>query len=74
MCKVLLDTINKVRDFCHIAMNQNCELTLQSGRYVVDAKSIMGIFSLDLCKPIDLYIESTEDAEVIKAKFADFIV
>ena len=36
----------------------NCDFDLVSGRYVIDAKSIMGIFSLDLSKPIDLNIHA----------------
>ena len=74
MCKVLLNTINKVRVFCDLAKSVDCELTLHSGKYVVDAKSIMGIFSLDLCKPADLYVENTEELDTVKAKFAEFIV
>ena len=50
----------------------NCDMELQSGKYYVDAKSIMGIFSLDLSKPLILNAD-TDDEELIKETFADFI-
>ena len=50
----------------------NCDMDLQSGKYYVDAKSIMGIFSLDLSKPLVLNA-GTDDEQKIKETFADFI-
>ena len=50
----------------------DCDMDLQSGKYYVDAKSIMGIFSLDLSKPLVLNA-GTEDEQKIKETFADFI-
>ena len=50
----------------------NCDMDLQSGNNYVDAKSIMGIFSLDLSKPLILNAD-TDDEELIKETFADFI-
>ena len=44
--------INDVKTFVNIVNNYEFDVDLVSGRYVVDAKSIMGIFSLDLSKPI----------------------
>ena len=46
--KILLSTINDVRDFVTLASRTDADLDLASGRYVVDGKSIMGIFSLGL--------------------------
>ena len=43
----------------------DCDMDLQSGKYYVDAKSIMGIFSLDLSKPLILNAD-TDDEELIK--------
>ena len=62
MKKVLikLETIQDVRDFVNIMATQNVDIDLSSGRYVVDAKSIMGIFSLDLLKPIEMTIHSDD--------------
>ena len=50
----------------------DCDMDLQSGKYYVDAKSIMGIFSLDLSKPLVLDA-GTDDEQKIKETFADFI-
>lgn len=50
----------------------DCDMDLQSGKYYVDAKSIMGIFSLDLSKPLVLN-SGTDDEQKIKETFADFI-
>ena len=48
---IRLSTINDVKDFVHIVNQCPYDIDLISGRYIVDAKSIMGIFSLDLTKP-----------------------
>lgn len=66
---ILLDSIEKVKKFVSITTKFESEFDLVSGRYVIDAKSIMGIFSIDLSKPIILRIyEEGERAEnVIKA-------
>ena len=66
---ILLDSIEKVKKFVSITTKFESEFDLVSGRYVIDAKSIMGIFSIDLSKPIILRIyEEGEKAEnVIKA-------
>lgn len=50
----------------------DCDMDLQSGKYYVDAKSIMGIFSFDLSKPLVLNA-GTDDEQKIKETFADFI-
>jgi phosphotransferase system HPr-like phosphotransfer protein len=49
---ILLKSINDVKDFVNISNRYEFDIDLTSGRYVVDAKSIMGIFSLDLSKAI----------------------
>ena len=51
---IMLGSINEVKEFVNIVSTCDFEIDLTSGRYVVDAKSIMGIFSLDLSKPIQL--------------------
>ena len=61
---VQLTSINDVKLFVNAACSQMCEIDIISGRYTVDAKSIMGIFSLDLSKTIDLTIHEEGDAEV----------
>ena len=52
------DTLAKVKSFVNEVTKFDNEFDLVSGRYVVDAKSIMGIFSLDLSKPINLNIHA----------------
>ena len=52
--KIRLSTIADVRNFVNLVAAYDGEIDLISGRYVVDAKSIMGIFSLDLMNPITL--------------------
>ena len=65
--RVCLDSIDKVKGFVNGISRFNTDFDLISGRYVIDAKSIMGIFSLDLSKPIELTIhESDEMDEILK--------
>ncbi len=54
---ILLDTIDKVKAFTTLANEKDFDIDLTSGRYIVDAKSIMGIFSLDLSKPVTCEVE-----------------
>lgn len=55
---ILLSTINDVKVFVNVVSKYDFDVDLISGRYAVDAKSIMGIFSLDLAKPIKVEIHS----------------
>ncbi len=63
--KVMLDSIDKVKSFVNDLTKFDCDFDLVSGRYVIDAKSIMGIFSLDLSKAIDLTIHGDGDIDAI---------
>ncbi len=56
--KIMLDSINDVKDFVKKANELTCEADLSLGKYVIDAKSIMGIFSLDLNREIELSVHS----------------
>jgi len=58
---VQLTSINDVKQFVNAACSQMCEIDIISGRYTVDAKSIMGIFSIDLAKPIKIEVQGTEE-------------
>ena len=64
---MLLSSINDVKDFVNIVSRYDFDVDLTSGRYVVDAKSIMGIFSLDLSKPIKVDVHSDDCDEFIDA-------
>ena len=61
--KISLNSIDKVESFVNDITKFEYDFDLVSGRYVIDAKSIMGIFSLDLSKPIDLNIHTEGGAE-----------
>ena len=50
--KISLEMAQRVKEFVNITQDYAFEILLKSGRYVVDAKSILGIFSLDLSQPI----------------------
>ena len=57
--RISLNSIDKVKSFVNeLVKFSDVDFDLVSGRYVIDAKSIMGIFSLDLSKPIDLNIHA----------------
>lgn len=56
-----LNTIDRVKKFVSIAANFKDDLDLAAGRYVIDGKSIMGIFSLNLFDPLELTIHAEED-------------
>ena len=66
---ISLNSIDKVKSFVNAITQFNFDFDLISGRYVIDAKSIMGIFSLDLSKPIDLAIHAgdTDMSEIMEA-------
>ena len=68
-CKIMLNTVADVKEFVNLVSGCAYEVELVSGRYAVDAKSIMGIFSLDLSKPIDLAIHAgdTDMGEIMEA-------
>lgn len=64
--KITLAAINDVKDFVNMVMKYDFDVDLVSGRYAIDAKSIMGIFSLDLSKPIELKAHTDEPGEFAK--------
>ena len=63
--KIRLASIEAVRNFVEIVRKFEGDIDLSSGRYVVDAKSIMGIFSLDLMNPITLTAHGDEIDKLI---------
>ncbi len=63
--KISLNSIDKVKSFVNDIQRFDYDFDLVSGRYVIDAKSIMGIFSLDLSKPIDLNIHAEENIDEV---------
>ncbi|MBQ8798070.1 MAG: HPr family phosphocarrier protein [Lachnospiraceae bacterium] len=72
--KISLNSIDKVKAFVNEITKFDSDFDLVSGRYVIDAKSIMGIFSLDLSKPIDLNVHAQDHLDAILAALAPYIV
>ncbi len=72
--QISLNSIDKVKTFVNTVTKFDCDFDLISGRYVIDAKSIMGIFSLDLSKPIDLTIHTDENVEEVLEALKAYIV
>ena len=63
---LMLNSINDVKDFVNIVSKYDFDVDLTSGRYVVDAKSIMGIFSLNLSKPIKVEVHEDDCDPFVK--------
>ena len=72
--QISLNSIDKVKSFVNSISQFDYDFDLISGRYVIDAKSIMGIFSLDLSKPIDLAIHSTDNTDDILEEIKPYLV
>ena len=72
--KIFLGTIERVKDFVNAVTRLDCDVDIVSGRYVIDAKSIMGIFSLDLSKPIDLNIHAEDGADEVLEVLKPYLV
>ena len=73
--KISLNSIDKVKSFVNDITKYDYDFDLVSGRYVIDAKSIMGIFSLDLSKDIDLNIHAEgEEAENVLQVLNPYLV
>ena len=65
--KISLEMAQKVKEFVNVTQNYPCEILLKSGKYVVDAKSLLGIFSLDLAKPVTVEIHSDDCQDLLDA-------
>ena len=73
--KVLFETIDRVKKFVSIANRFDIDMDIISGRYTIDAKSILGIFSMDLLKPLVLQVYAQQDeAEKVLEALKDYIV
>lgn len=71
---ISLNSIDKVKAFVNEISKFDFDFDLISGRYVIDAKSIMGIFSLDLSKPIQLNIHDEDASSNVLEVLAPYIV
>ena len=72
--QISLNSIDKVKSFVNEITKFDYDFDLVSGRYVIDAKSIMGIFSLDLSKPIDLAIHTETNLDEIMEVLKPYII
>ncbi len=72
--QISLNSIDKVKAFVNDITKFDNDFDLVSGRYVIDAKSIMGIFSLDLSKPIDLSIHAEENLDEILETLKPYMI
>lgn len=73
---VNLNQIASVNEFVKICSNFDCDVTIKSEKYIVNGKSLLGVFSLDLTNPVELVIEASSDAELAECtdKLKKFIV
>ena len=71
---VNINSIEKVKKFVNVITIYNNDFDLVCDRYVIDAKSIMGIFSLDLSQNLKLIIQKDTDIDAILADIDEFIV
>lgn len=71
---ISLDSIAEVNAFANMIAHFTSEIDLSSGRYIVNAKSIMGIFSLDLSKPIELNIHAEDDVDTILDVLKPYVI
>ena len=72
--RISLNSIDKVKSFVNDLTKFDVDFDLVSGRYVIDAKSIMGIVSLDLSKPIDLNIHAEAGIDEILETLSPYII
>ena len=64
--KISLEMAQRVKEFVSVTQDYPYEILLKSGRYVVDAKSILGIFSLDLSQPITVEVYHDDCNELLE--------
>lgn len=69
--KISLEATQRVKEFVAITQAAECEIQVKCGKYVVDGKSILGIFSLDLTEPLTVEIFS-DNCDELLAKLAKF--
>jgi phosphotransferase system HPr-like phosphotransfer protein len=72
--KIKLTTIADVTKFVNATLSAPCDIELSHGKYIVDAKSMMGVLSLDLTKPVDMTINCDSEPETFLANIKEFLV
>lgn len=75
IANVQIDSVDKIQKFVNLVSSLDCDLELVSGRYAVNAKSIMGILGIDFSNQMGLYLRvGTESPQYVKEVLGDFIV
>lgn len=72
--KIQLATIDDVKNFVTAASQFASDIDVVGGRYIIDAKSILGLFSLDLSKPLTLQVHSDAEAPQIEEAMNEWVV
>ena len=72
ICRVALKSVNDVKAFVNITFKAEKDVDIHCGKYHIDGKSIMGIFSLELDKPIEVELDD-QDAEKLMGELQRFI-
>lgn len=70
---ILLDSMEKVKNFVDIISRFASDVDLESGKYVVDAKSILGIISLNLTKPLSLIVRDKDEEAAVKKSISEYL-
>lgn len=70
---ILINDISKVKEFNNLAVKFPCEIDVISGRYIIDGRSLMGLFSLDLGKPVEMKFDKKYE-DLAKLLFSKFEV
>ena len=73
-CQIKLNSITDVKEFVNITFKAENDVDLICGKYHIDGKSIMGIFSLDLSKPIELNIHAEDDVDTILDVLKPYVI
>ncbi|NLF34673.1 MAG: HPr family phosphocarrier protein [Clostridiales bacterium] len=70
---ILLSSVADVKDFVDTISRFRCEVDVLAGRYVVNAKSIMGLFSIDLSQPVTVAVHDDAEAAALKAAVSSYL-
>lgn len=70
--EVLIDAPEKAKKLCHILSGHKGAFDLAKGRYIVDGKSVIGVCTMDLSKPLTLTIHEEDDT--VMEEIREFVV
>ena len=70
---ILIDNATKIKEFNKLTLEFPCDIDVISGRYIIDAKSLMGLFSVDLSKPIEIKLDNKYE-DLARLYFSKFEV